>query len=160
MATAPASARSPISPTVGSSLAVRGRASLRPEVPTGCSGWLAVVEGAGVAGAGAAVGAGSVGVGVAGAVEAGGCAGSGGVAVGAVVVDAVVVAVDDVVLVLADVVDCGSVLAVTRVTSPFFQLSMSVASVSTAETDSPDARAIIIACAFGYTNSLPLFSPA
>ena len=89
-----------------------------------------------------------------------GCDGSGCVVTGAVVVDAVVVAVDvvgavvvdavDVVeLVVVDVVDCGSALAVTRVTSPFFQPSMSVASVSTAETDSPEARAIISACAFG-----------
>jgi hypothetical protein len=75
--------------------------------------------------------------------------------VGAVVVDAVdvvgavVVAVDVVELVVVDVVDCGSAVAVTRVTSPFFQPSMSVASVSSAETDSPDARAIISACAFG-----------
>ena len=43
----------------------------------------------------------------------------------------------------------GSAAAATRVGVPFFQSSMLVDSVSTDITDSPDARAIIIAWLFG-----------
>jgi len=57
---------------------------------------------------------------------------------------------------------CDSVTALgsTRVISAVFIASMSSAAVSTDSTDSPEAAAIRMACAFGYTNSWPLFSPA
>jgi hypothetical protein len=77
---------------------------------------------------------------------------TGAVVVGAVVAAAgigaggsVVVAV--LVVVLADVVLVA--LGVTFVTLPFFQASRSFESVSNADTDSPEARAIMIACALG-----------
>jgi uncharacterized protein YceK len=63
-----------------------------------------------------------------------------------VVLAVVVLAVLAVLVVLAG---CGSVLAVTFETAPFFQASSSVESVSKDVTDSPEARAIIMACARG-----------
>jgi hypothetical protein len=79
-------AKRPIKPTIGNSLAVPGRVSVRPDVPTGCSGWLAAMDGADVTGAGGVI-SGSR----AGGIVAGAGAGSGAVVVGAVVVGAVVV---------------------------------------------------------------------
>ncbi len=86
-------------------------------------------------------------------VEAGEAVGAGeaaAVVVLVLVVEAVLVVLAAAVLVVLAVED-GSVLlvAVTFVTLPFFQLSRSVESVSNAETDSPDALAIIIAWARG-----------
>ena len=86
-------------------------------------------------------------------VEAGEAVGAGeaaAVVVLVLVVEAVLVVLAAAVLVVLAVED-GSVLVVaeTFVTLPFFQLSRSVESVSNAETDSPDALAIIIAWARG-----------
>jgi hypothetical protein len=89
------------------------------------------------------------------------------VVVGVVVVGAVVVGcagvavVCDVVgsVVGVVVVDCGSAFAVTRSGVPLHWVT-SRDSVSIDITPSPEFRAIVIACARGYTNSLPAVSPA
>src|SRR5258707_1359710 len=144
---------------------------------TGCGrppGGAGVATGAGSTVTGAGTGGGTgAGAAVAGAVVTGG--GGGSVVVGAVVVGAVVVEVVGSVVVGAVVVEAvgiGSVvvdavlavvvlveLDVTFVTLLFFHTLMSVESVSTVETESPELLAIIMACALGYTNSLPAFSP-
>src|SRR5262249_36609826 len=144
---APPSASRPINPISGSSLAVFGRL---PDVPTGRS--LSVAEGGDTDGlAGAAVAGGCSGVGL-----AAGCGGGGGLARSAVVGGGcgAVVGGGGV-----DAVDCDSA-AVTREMLPVFQSSIDVPALSTAITGSPDACAIVMACAFGYTSSLPSFSPA